>query len=329
MSGSPLPTPRPTALAVWVALITVYLVWGSTYLAIRYAIETMPPFFMAATRFLVAGAVMYAWRRGRGDTPPSGRHWLSAAIIGVFLLVGGNGGVSWAEQRVASGLAALLVGTVPLWIVILDTLRPGGRLPSGRAVAAVLVGFGGVVLLIGPTQLAGGAGDVDIVGAAAVILAALLWSIGSLYSRRAALPASPLLGTGMEMLAGGAGLLVVGVLAGELGQLDVTAISARSLWGLAYLIVFGSWVGFTAYVWLLRVAPTQLVSTYAYVNPVVAILLGFLLASEPLTPRILVAAAIILASVALTTTTQLAVPKSKEAQPQPLLVEESDAGSGP
>ncbi len=290
----------PSSLAIWAAMISVYIVWGSTYLAIRFAVQTMPPFLMAAVRFLMAGAVLYAFRRARGDATPTRLEWRSAAIVGSLLLVGGNGGVVWAEQRVASGAAALLVGSSPLWMILIDALRPGGKRPSWPSVAGVLVGFSGIVLLVGPGELSGGADKIDPVGAAVLIFAALSWAIGSLYGRNAALPSSPLLGTGMEMLAGGAVLLVLSALTGEFSRLNLAGISAASLWGLAYLVVFGAWVGFGAYTWLLRVAPISFVSTNAYVNPVVAVVMGYLVAAEPITPRMLIATVIIVGSVVLT-----------------------------
>ncbi len=290
----------PSAVAIWAAMISVYIVWGSTYLAIRFAVQTMPPFLMAACRFLTAGAVVYIWRRMRGDVAPSRQEWRSAATAGIFLLVGGNGVVVWAEQRVVSGVAALLVGAAPLWMILIDALRPGGQRPGWGSVMGVLIGFAGIALLIGPGLISVTAHQVDPVGAMVLMLAALSWSIGSLYSRTAKLPSSPMLGTGMEMLAGGAGLFVVGTLTGEFGRLHLDGISTQSLLSLAYLVVFGSWVGFGAYTWLLRTAPISFVSTYAYVNPVVAVALGHLVAAEPLTPLTLVATAVIVGSVALT-----------------------------
>jgi drug/metabolite transporter (DMT)-like permease len=295
-------------------MLAVYIVWGSTYLAIRFAVETMPPFLMAGVRFLVAGGVLYTFRRLRGDPTPLRIEWRSAAIVGFFLLVGGNGSVVWAEQRVPSGIAALLVGSAPLWMVLLDSLRPGGRRPGGWTILGVVLGFAGIVILVGPAQLIGIEGGVDLLGAAALTLAAFSWAVGSLYNRGARLPGSPLLGTGMEMLMGGFGLLLLGTLTGEWSRLDIAAIAPRSWWGLAYLIVFGSWVGFAAYVWLLRVAPTTLVSTYAYVNPLVAIAVGSWLAAEPITPRVVIAAAIIVGSVAVITLTQPATGGKKAAQ---------------
>ncbi|HJW89982.1 MAG TPA: EamA family transporter [Anaerolineales bacterium] len=290
--------------AIWAGLLAVYVVWGSTYLAIRFAVETMPPFLMAGVRFTLAGAVLYAWRRLSGDPRPTRVEWRSAAIVGGLLLLGGNGSVVWAEQRVASGIAALLVGSAPLWMVLMDALRPNGRRPSGWTLLGVLVGFLGIVLLVGPAQITGLAGEVDSLGGAVLTLAAVLWAAGSLYNRGAQLPNSPLLGTGMEMLAGGIGLMLLGTLTGEWTRLDLGGIAPRSLLGMGYLIVFGSWVGFAAYTWLLRVAPTMLVSTYAYVNPLVAIFIGNWLAQETLTPRVLLATAIIVSSVALITLTQ-------------------------
>jgi len=287
---------------IWLALIAVYIAWGSTYLAIRFAVETIPPFLMAGFRFLVAGAILYTWRRVAGDPTPTRIQWRSASIVGLLLLLGGNGGVVWAEQRVASGIAALIVGSAPLFMVLIDALRPGGQRPNWQTGSGVLVGFLGIALLIGPSQWTGNGLQLDNIGVLVLLLASILWATGSLYSRNAQLPSSPLLGTGMEMLAGSAGLFILGTLTGEWGRLELAAIAPRSLWGLLYLITFGALVGFAAYTWLLRVAPTPLVATYAYVNPVIAIFLGNLLAKEALTPRLLIAALVIVSAVALINT---------------------------
>jgi len=289
----------PSSLAIWAGMLSVYIAWGSTYLAIRFAVQTMPPFLMAAARFLIAGVVLFIVRRALGDVAPSGREWRSAAVIGFLLLLGGNGGVVWAEQRVNSGHAALMVSAAPLWMVLIDLLRPGARRPGWPAIAGVLVGFVGVMLLIGPG--ASSADRLDPLGTVVLILATISWAVGSLYSRQAALPVSPLLGTSMEMVIGGLAFVALGTLTGEWGRLNLPAISRESWLGLGYLIVFGAWLGFGSYMWLLRVAPTSLVSTYAYVNPIVAVLMGNWLAAEPLTPRTLVAATVIVGSVALTT----------------------------
>lgn len=303
----------PQKARIWLALLTVYVVWGSTYLAIRFAVDTMPPFLMAGVRFLIAGLIMYSWRILAGDRPPVRIEWRSAAIIGFFLLLGGNGAVVWAEQRVPSGIAALMVGSAPLWMVTLDALRPGGRRPNKRTILGVLLGFTGIVVLIGPGQFTG-SGRIDSLGVAALLLAAFMWAVGSLYSRHAPLPGSPLLGTGMEMLAGGGMLLLLGTLTGEWRQLDLQAISTQSWLGLLYLIIFGALVAFAAYTWLLRVAPTPLVSTYAYVNPLVAILLGSLLADETLTLHIVISALVIVSSVALINTSGGPTPRAKQSE---------------
>jgi drug/metabolite transporter (DMT)-like permease len=286
---------KASAMKVALALATVYVIWGSTYLAIRFAIETLPPFWMAGVRFLVSGVLLYAWARWRGAARPSRVHWRSAALIGGLLLLGGNGGVVWAEQRVDSGLAALLVSTVPLWMVLFEWLRKGGTRPTLGVVAGLALGFAGLVMLVRP-----GSGGIDPVGAIVLLLACVSWAWGSLRSRHVPLPESPLLATGMEMLAGGALLMVLGLLTGEAGRLDLAGASLKSALSLGYLIVFGA-LGFTAYIWLLRVTTPALVSTYAYVNPVVAVFLGWALAGEPLTGGMLAAAAVILTGVALIT----------------------------
>ena len=286
---------------VLVAFASIYLIWGSTYLAIRFAIETMPPLLMAGVRFVIAGGLLVAWQRAAGAPAPSRIEWRSATIIGAFLLLGGNGGVVWAEQFVESGLAALIVSTVPIWVVFLDWARPGGHRPPRAVLVGIAGGIVGMIILIGPAELAG-ASRVDLGGAIVLIGASLAWSTGSLYARSAPLPSRPLLATGMEMLAGGVLLLVAGSLAGEVGRVDPAAISAKSVAALAYLIGFGALVGFTAYVWLLRNVDTAKVATYAYVNPIVALVLGWWMAGEDLTARSLIAALVILAAVVLITT---------------------------
>ena len=273
----------------------VYLVWGSTYLAIRYAVETIPPFLMAGTRFLISGAILYLWTRSRGEARPVRANWRAAAIIGFFLLVGGNGGVVWAEQRVPSGLTALLVASVPLWVVLLEWAG-GAQRPTGRVWLGIAIGFVGLGILVGPSEVLGG-NSVDGWGAAALVGASVTWAIGSVASRRVDLPRSPLLGTGMEMLTGGAMMLLVGLAAGEWRDLDLAAVSRESWIGLAYLTIVGSLVGFTAYIWLLHNVEMAHASTYAYVNPVVAVFLGWAIAGEPLSARVLVAAAVIVAGV--------------------------------
>ncbi|MEO8348076.1 MAG: drug/metabolite exporter YedA [Acidobacteriota bacterium] len=288
---------RPTQGKLLAAFASVYLIWGSTYLAIRFAIETMPPHLMAAARFLVAGAILYAWARWRGAPRPTLANWRAAAVVGGFLLLGGNGAVVWAETRVPSGLTALLVAMVPIWMLVLEMLPAlGGRKPRTPVVAGIVLGLAGLVVLVAPGSLAG---RVDPLGAGVLLLGCLSWAFGSLYSRNAALPKSGFLAAAMEMMAGGVLLLLFGLATGQAGQVAVLAISTKSLLALAYLIVFGSLVGFTAYIWLLGATTSARVSTYAYVNPVVAVLLGWALAGEPMSLRTLIAATVIIGAVAL------------------------------
>jgi drug/metabolite transporter (DMT)-like permease len=286
-------------LKIWTAMVVVYIFWGSTYLAIRYAVETIPPFLMAGTRFLVAGSILYAWRRLAGDRGPTKKQWITTAVIGALLLFGGNGMLSWAEQMVPSGVSALLIGAVPLWMTLIEALRPGGRRPNLAGMVGLAIGFGGIVLLVGPSLAGGSKADLHPLGITILLVAALSWSLGSIYSRHADLPSSSLLGTGMEMLAGGVVLYLVGTLAGEWRSFALGNVSLRSWLGLAFLTIFGSMITFSAYAWLLRATPLPLVSTYAYVNPLIAILLGSLFASEVLSARILIAALVIIGSVVL------------------------------
>lgn len=287
-------------LHVALALGAVYVIWGSTYLAIRFAIETMPPFLMAGVRYLTAGAILYLWARAQGTPRPTLLHWRSALALGAFMLLFGNGGVVWAEQRIDSGLTALLISTEPLWIVLMVWLRTGRKRPNPKVIAGLALGFLGLVLLVKPS----GSASIDLLAAAVVVLASVSWAWGSLYGQRAPLPSSPLAATGMQMLAGGALLMTVSMATGEPARFVLSEVSLRSWLSLGYLIVFGAIVAFTAYVWLMRVAPPVLVSTYAYVNPVVAVFLGWALAGEPLTAGTLGAAAVILTGVALITSAQ-------------------------
>jgi drug/metabolite transporter (DMT)-like permease len=297
---NPSSSQAPSFLRVALALATVYVIWGSTYLAIAVAVETLPPFWMAGIRFIISGALLYGLSLWQGAPQPTLVHWRSAALVGALLLFIGNGGVVWAEQRVGSGVAALLVSMVPLWMVVFRWLQPGGERPVKQVWAGVGLGLVGLALLIRPWE---GGGALDVAGVAALVVGSMSWAWGSIRSRRLDLPASPVMATGLEMLSGGALLLLFGAFAGEPAQIHLAAISGRSLLGLGYLITFGS-VGFIAYIWLLRVANPVLVSTYAYVNPIVAVFLGWMILSEPVTAKTLAAAAVIVAGVALITTAQ-------------------------
>jgi drug/metabolite transporter (DMT)-like permease len=300
--------------AVWAALGAIYVIWGATYLGMEIAIETLPPFLMASLRFLVAGAILFAIFRPRER--PTRRQWLSAAIVGAFLLVGGNAMVAVAQQRIDTGVAALIVATVPLFLALGDFAATGRRL-APQAVLGIVVGFAGIALLVHP------GGDIDLFGAFICLLAPLSWAIGSLYARNAPLPSNLLLGSGMEMLAGGALLAGVGYASGE--RLHVGEVSARSWIALAFLVVFGSIVAYSSYVWLLKVAPTELVGTYAYVNPVIAVLLGSVFLNEAITAWVLLAGAAIVVSVALIVRAQTAPKTASEAESELSELEEEGA----
>ena len=291
---------EPPAARLLLAFAAVYVIWGSTYLAIRFAIESIPPLLMAGVRFLVAGGILYAWVRARGFPRPTRRQWRDAAVVAALMLVGGNGAVVIAEQWVPSGLAALLVAAVPLWLVLLDW-RWGSRVrPTARVGVGLLVGFGGVGLLAGGPGVGAG-GTMEFVGAVLLLLGALFWAAGSLYSRYAPDPPRPRMWVAMQMFTGGLMFLVLSGITGEMNSFDVSAVSSKSMLSLAYLIVFGALVAYSAYIWLLAVSTPARVGTYAYVNPVVALVLGWGLADEPLGFRSILAAAIILGAVVVIT----------------------------
>ena len=297
---------QPSTLLVAAVLGTIYVVWGSTYLAIAYVVESLPPLLAAGVRFVIAGGLIIGflvardrWRRrggAAGKTPlerPSLPQWRTAFIVGTMLLLGGNGLVSVAEQSVPSGIAAVIIATVPIWMSVFDALITR-RMPSLLAIGGLVVGLAGVAILLLPT---GGVSTLDPVGIGLLVVASVTWAAGSLYARHGPLPRSALLGTGMEQVAGGASLLVVGIIVGEAGGTDLGAVQLSSLLGLLYLIAVGSLAGFTAYVWLLHNVPVTTVATYAYVNPVVAVALGFVVRDEQLSLRTLLAAALIIGAV--------------------------------
>jgi drug/metabolite transporter (DMT)-like permease len=288
-------------IRIALAFLSIYTIWGSTYLAIRFAIETLPPFLMAAIRFLIAGGVLCAWTRLRGAPSPSRANWKAATIVGGLLLLGGNGGVVKAEQVFPSGLTAVLITTVPIWMAIFELLRRDRIVPTPQVIFGLVFGFSGVVLLVGPGDLAGSSG-LNPFWAGVLIFASLSWAAGSVYSRKAPLPKTPLLGSGMEMLAGGVLLLVASLVSQEWAGLQLSNVSLLSLVSFFYLVVVGSLIGFSSYVWLLTKTTTARVSTYAYVNPVVAVLLGYFLAGEQLTLRTLLASSVIVISVVVITT---------------------------
>lgn len=289
----------PNPAHVVAALLAVYLIWGSTYLAIRFVVETLPPFLSAGARWAVAGAALYLFMRARGAPAPARQTWRGAVVVGAFLLLGGNGLVSLAETSVPSGIAALVVATVPLFVVLFDWAGPARARPSALAVAGLALGFGGVALLVDPFSI--GVVRFELWAMAALVAASALWSVGTLYGRDATFAEPPALAMGMQMLGGGACLLLTGAAVGELGQLELGAVSTLSWLSFLYLTTVGALGGFTAYIWLVRNVAPQLATTYAFVNPVIAVMLGAALAAEPLTPRTVAAAGIIIVAVGLIT----------------------------
>jgi drug/metabolite transporter (DMT)-like permease len=295
----------------WIALIAVYILWGSTYPAIRVAVETIPPLLSAGVRYVIAGAILLpiALRLGDREGDPIGRaQWVAAGIYGLALMGGGNGGVSWGEQTVPAGTAALIVASVPLWMTLADRLVNRARI-GVVGVVGLLVGFAGVALLVSPSS-----GAADPVGMLVIVIASMSWAGGSIYARGAPMPRRALVGTGIAMLVGGAGLLLAGVAIGELGDLRLDGISSGSLLALLWLIGPGSILGFSAYTFALSTLPTSTVATYAYVNPVVAVLLGLVLLNEALTGWSLVAGALILVAVAMLLTTRSRRPAGRVEQ---------------
>ena len=303
---------HPARLNVIFGFLAIYLIWGSTYLGIRYAVESIPPLIMMGVRHLLAGVVVFSWTRARGTPAPRLRQWGYALIAGALLFLGGHGTLAWAEQKVPSGSAALLCATLPLWTVLLSRVDGSERKLGPKAWAGLLLGFAGVALLIGPDGLRA---HLDLLAAGVVISSALLWAIGTSYSRSVKMSSSTVLSAAMQMMSGGATLLVAGVLTGEAGRVHLSTLTLRSVLALAYLVVFGSIIAFTVYTWLVSVSSPSRVSTYAYVNPVVAVLIGWLVAGEAVGVRTFAATAIILGGVALVSTgrEQLA---AKERGPQ-------------
>jgi len=296
---------KRNAVIMVAAFAAVYIFWGSTYLAIRYAIETIPPFLMAAIRFLVAGSILYLIARVQPNfEKPKGVHWRTSFIVGALLLLGGNGGVVFAERHISSSLAALLVAIEPFWVVILSWLWLKSARPNLKVVSGLMLGFLGVWFLISGQPSPEGAsytGSMQFWASVVIIASTFCWAAGSIFGLRAPVPKSAILSAGMQMMAGGAVLLVASLVTGEWLHFDIASVSRQSLLGVAYLIVFGSLLGFTAYSWLLKNAKPANVATYAYINPLIAVLLGWLVAGESMTGQMLIGAGIVVGSVVLIT----------------------------
>lgn len=285
------------------AFALIYFVWGSTFLAIRYALVSLPPFFLIGFRSTGAGALLFGWVLLKGGERLRWQDWRSAAVGGVLFFVFGHGSLSWAEQHVSSGLAAVVLALIPIWVVLLDWLRPGGTRPGWPILLGVAIGFAGLVAMVGLDSLSGG-GTLDVFATVVLALSALAWATGTLYSRYHKLNASPAATSAMQLLIGGGLLLIIGTLSGEWPVLLAKPIAMQSIMALGYLIVVGSVITFSAYIWLLRVVSPASVATYAYVNPLVAVLLGWALAGERLTAQTLFGAAIVIAGVVIITSYQ-------------------------
>lgn len=285
---------RARAASVWTALLALYVFWGTNFLAIRWAAEAMPPFLMMGVRSLIAGALLFGWARFRDGAHPAPRQWRPAAAVGIVLFVGCHGVLAWAAQTVPSGIAALVLATIPVWMTLLDWWG-GGTRPRWQGAAGLALGVGGLGILVGP----GGARDAQGAGLLALVFSAFAWAAGSILSRRVERPANVTLASGMQLLCGGAALVAIGLLLGEGARVGAGVLAPRALFSFAYMIGISSLVGFTAYMWLLRVASPTLVGTYAFVNPVVALAVGALVANEPLSVRVVSASLVIVAGVAL------------------------------
>jgi len=286
--------------ALVAAFTAIYLIWGSTYLGIRVAVESMPPFAMAAARFLIAGGLLFGFLKLRGARWPTARQWRINAGIGTFLLLGGNGLVSYAEQVVPSGITALIIGVAPLFMVLTEWAWPGGLRPSAMTFGALLLGFVGVFWLAAPWENPA-QGGLNLGGVLTIVGSTVFWSIGSIYARHAKHGADPLLASSLQMLTGGVALALVGFLRRDFAQLNFALITPRAWVAFAYLVGVGSLVGFSTYVWLVKHSTPARVSTYAYVNPVVAVFLGWLLLGEPINSRTMVSSVIIVAAVVIIT----------------------------
>lgn len=283
-----------TPWKVFGALGIVYFIWGSTYLGIAYAIQSIPPMLMLGARFLAAGLLVYAWLALKGRTRATRLQWKNAAVAGLLLLGIGTGTLAWAEQYIPTGLAAVLVTISPVWIVLLEWLWKGGTRPSRSTILGMVLATLGIVVLFDPVS-ALGSSNVNIPAALALVGGSVAWAVGSLHGRHSDLPSDPILSTSIQMIAGGIALTLVGALGGELQAVDLDGITIASIAALLYLIVFGSIVAFTAYVWLMRHTSPTLVSTHSFVNPVVAVLLGWVFLNEALSPQLFLATILLVA----------------------------------
>lgn len=281
----------------------IYFIWGSSFVVARIANQTLPPLLMMGTRILLGGLIVYALALRQGVKPPNRRQWLVATVIGILLFLSTNGIVSWSVVHLPSGIVALMMSAIPMWMVVLGWLFADGKRPTLLVIFALALGFGGIAMLFRPEEYAVDS-PLAPVAFALLLLSPVTWVVGSLISRRASMPKSPFMSTGMTLTTGGAALVLLSILVGDAAQFDVSTLTWQAVFAWAYLSIAGSVIGFSAYVWLLRVQPPSRVATYAYVNPIVALTLGALLAGEQITLRIVIAAATIITAVAIVTSSQ-------------------------
>jgi drug/metabolite transporter (DMT)-like permease len=296
------PQTRPSRLSLILAFAAIYIIWGSTYLGIRYAIQTIPPLLMSGVRYFIAGLAVYLISMAGGAPRPAGRHWKNTAIIGALLLLMGNGGVAMAEKLIPTGIAALIVCSVPIWFALFGWLFFKKGKPVPRTIAGIALGFIGIMVLVGPGNLMPGGTPINLNGVIIITIGTIGWSMGSLFASRAELPSNHLTTTGMQMLCGGLLLMLAGLVKGEYSQFQWAEVSRESIIAIVYLIIFGSMVAFSAYSWLVRVSSPSLVSTYAYVNPVIAVFLGWLFLNEAIDRYTIIGSVIIVGALILITT---------------------------
>ncbi|MBD1208433.1 MAG: EamA family transporter [Ignavibacteria bacterium] len=302
-SAPHVPRQRSSRTTFYIAFSAVCLIWGSTYLGVRFAIETLPPLLMAGVRFTIAGCIMFAWARASGSAMPSWQEWRSASIVGAMLVTFCNGAFTLAMGRVPSSLGALVATSLPIWMVLLDWLRPEGKRPTGGVMIGIALGFSGIVVLVQPwhyfMQSANDASShpLDFIGFVLMFFGTIAWAVGSIYARHANLPATPRMTTAIELLSGGVIMLVIALFAGEASQIHPDKISLKSFTAFLYLIVFGSIAAFSAYTWLLQNVSAALASSYTYVNPVIAMLLGATLGGESITANMIAAMIVIMMAV--------------------------------
>jgi drug/metabolite transporter (DMT)-like permease len=295
------PNPRPSKLSIILAFLAIYIIWGSTYLAIKYAVVTMPPLLMSGIRYFMAGLVVYLFAKATGAPKPTMLQWKNTTIIGAFLFLVGNGAVSTAETLIPSGIAALIVCSVPIWFALWGWLIFKKGKPSTLTILGIITGFIGILVLVGPGSFLKTGLEINPTGVIIITLGSIGWSFGSLYATKANLPSSNLATTGMQMLTGGFLLLIAALIKGEVNDFHFTAVSRESYIALGYLIIFGSMVAFSAYSWLIKVSTPSLVSTYAYVNPVVAVFLGWLFRGEKIDQFTIIGSVIIIGALVLIT----------------------------